>query len=196
SRKKAVFGLVVLACMVLAAALGALSMFKASLIALVVLALTRYLSPQIVQQSLELRVLLTIALSFALGSALESSGLARAFAERVPGVGAGDALVALVVIHVATALLTELITNNAAAALMVPLALAVSDQLGVSHLPFVVTVMVGASASFSTPIGYTTNLMVYAPGGYQFTDFLKLGIPMSILVALVNLALCPIFFPF
>lgn len=196
SRQRALFGLAVLACMVLVAAFGYLSMFKATLIALAVLALTRYLSAQAVQQSLELRVLLTISLSFALGSALESSGLAHAFAELVTGVGAGNALVALAVIHLATALLTELVTNNAAAALMVPLALAVSDRLGVSHLPFVVTVMVGASASFSTPIGYTTNLMVYAPGGYRFTDFLKVGVPMSLLVAVVNLTLCPLFFPF
>jgi di/tricarboxylate transporter len=171
-------------------------MFKASLLAVVVLAVAGYLSTQLVQQSLELRVLLTIALSFALGSALESSGLARGFAEQLTILGSGNPWIALVVVHLATALLTELVTNNAAAALMVPIALAVSDSLGVSHFPFVVTTMVGASASFSTPIGYTTNLMVYAPGGYRFTDYLKIGLPMSLLVAVLNLSLCPIFFPF
>lgn len=195
-RGKAWFGLLVLACMVLLAAFGVLSMFKASLVAVIVLATTGYLSSQLIKQSLELRVLLAIALSFALGSGLESSGLARAFAEFVTQLGSGDAWLALLVIHVATALLTELVTNNAAAALMVPLALAVTDKLHVSHFPFVVTVMVAASASFSTPIGYTTNLMVYAPGGYRFTDYLKVGIPMGVLVGAVNLTLCPIFFPF
>src|SRR5690606_12866717 len=124
------------------------SMFKASLLAVSLLALTRFLSPRLIRDSLELRVLLTIALSFALGSALESSGLARAFAGLVTTLGAGNPWVGLLVVHVTTSMLTELVTNNAAAALMVPLALAVSDRLGVSHFPFVVSVMVAASASF------------------------------------------------
>src|SRR5690606_13065678 len=114
----------------------------------------------------------------------------------VTTMGAGNPWVGLLVIHVTTSVLTELVTNNAAAALMVPLALAVSDGLGVSHFPFVVSVMVAASASFSTPIGYTTNLMVYGPGGYRFSDFLKVGVPMNVLVAIVTVAITPRLFPF
>ena len=196
SRGRALFGLMVLILMVGGAALGVVSMFKASLLAVSLLALTRFLSPSLIRDSLELRVLLTIALSFALGSALESSGLARAFAGLVTTLGAGNPWVGLLVVHVTTSMLTELVTNNAAAALMVPLALAVSDRLGVSHFPFVVSVMVAASASFSTPIGYTTNLMVYGPGGYRFSDFLKVGVPMNLLVAIVTVAITPRLFPF
>ncbi len=196
SRRQALFGLVVLALMVGAAALGYLSMFKASLLAVAVLAAGRFLTPSLVQQSLELKVLLTIALSFALGGALESSGLASGFAQLITTLGSGSPWIALVAIQVATSLLTELVTNNAAAALMVPLALAVSRQLGVNHLPFVVSVMVAASASFATPVGYTTNLMVYGPGGYRFSDFLRVGLPMNLLVTLLTIALAPWLFPF
>jgi di/tricarboxylate transporter len=88
------------------------------------------------------------------------------------------------------------ITNNAAAALMIPVAFAVADRLGASHLPFTVAVMVGASASFVTPIGYTTNLMVYGAGGYRFTDFARAGIPITVLTAIVTLILTPVFWPF
>jgi di/tricarboxylate transporter len=164
--------------------------------AVVVLAVARLVSLRQAGQALELRVLLTIAFSFALGSAISVSGLAGAFAELVANVGAGNAWVALLALHLATSLLTELITNNAAAALMVPLGLALADRLGVSHLPFAVATMVAASASFATPLGYTTNLMVYGPGGYRFSDFLRVGLVMNLVVALIAVTLTPRFFPF
>ncbi len=196
SRPKALFGLLVLALMVGVVALGYLPMFTATLIAVCTLGLAGYLSRQLVTRSLELKVLLAIALSFALGAALESSGLAKAFAALVTTAGGGNPWIALLVVQLSASLLTEVVTNNAAAAIMVPLALAVSDHLGVSYLPFVIVVMVGASASFSTPVGYTTNLMVYAPGGYRFTDFLKVGLPMNVLVTALSVALTPMLFPF
>jgi di/tricarboxylate transporter len=95
-----------------------------------------------------------------------------------------------------TLVATELITNNAAAALMFPFALATSQQLGVSYMPFVVAVMMAASAGFATPIGYQTNLMVYGPGGYRFSDYVKIGVPLDLLIMAVTVALAPIAFPF
>jgi len=92
---------------------------------------------------------------------------------------------------VLTAAFTEVITNNAAAVLMFPIALAVSEQLGVNFLPFAVAVMFAASASFITPLGYQTNLMVYGPGRYQFMDYVRLGFPLSLLVGTTAIGLIP-----
>ncbi len=92
--------------------------------------------------------------------------------------------------------MTELITNNAAAALMFPFAMATADKLGVSYLPFVIAVMMAASAGFATPIGYQTNLMVYGPGGYRFSDYLKVGVPLDILVGIITIGIAPLVFPF
>ena len=102
----------------------------------------------------------------------------------------------LVALYGVTLIVTELITNNAAAALMFPFALSTSDNLGCSPLPFVIAVMMAASAGFATPIGYQTNLMVYGPGGYRFSDYLKIGIPLDLLIWAVTVALTPLIWPF
>lgn len=189
-------GLVVLGGMVAAAAIGWLSMFKAATAAVGVLFVARFLNRDLVRAGLDVPVLLTIALSFGLGIALDTSGAATGIASIVGAFGDGSPWLALAAVYLTTVVVTEMITNNAAAALMVPVAFAIADRLDVSHLPFTVAVMVGASASFITPIGYTTNLMVYGPGGYRFTDFVRAGIPLALLTALATLTLTPILWPF
>lgn len=99
-------------------------------------------------------------------------------------------------VYALTALFTEMITNNAAAVLMFPIALAVSEQLGVSFIPFAIAVMFAASASFITPLGYQTNLMVYGPGRYRFTDYVRIGVPLSVLVGNVAVGLIPVVWGF
>lgn len=94
-------------------------------------------------------------------------------------------------VYLLTALFTSLITNNTAAVLMFPIAMAVSDSLGVDYMPFVITIMIAASASFATPIGYQTNLMVYGPGGYRFSDYLRLGLPLTFLLGLLVVLIVP-----
>ena len=108
------------------------------------------------------------------GSAAWVAGGILGFGELTPWV-------ALVLIYVLTAVFTEMITNNAAAVLMFPIALAVSQQLGVNFLPYAVAVMFAASASFITPLGYQTNLMVFGPGRYRFGDYVRIGLPLSLL---------------
>jgi di/tricarboxylate transporter len=103
---------------------------------------------------------------------------------------------ALLLVYIVTSLFTEVITNNAAAVLLFPIATGVAAQLGVSAMPFIIAVMFGASASFLTPLGYQTNLMVMGPGGYRFTDYLRIGAPMAILSTLVTTALIPLVWPF
>jgi di/tricarboxylate transporter len=194
--KHAWTGLVVLGCMVGAAATGLLSMFKAAAVAVGLLFAAGLLTRDRIAEGLDLRVLMTIAFSFGLGQALETSGAAGALAALAGAAGAGSPHIALITVYFATALLTEIITNNAAAALMVPVAFAISDQLGASHTPFAIAIMVAASASFMTPIGYTTNLMVFGPGGYRFTDFIRAGVGLALITALLTMILVPRFWPF
>src|SRR5690606_22401248 len=103
---------------------------------------------------------------------------------------------ALIAIYVLTNLFTEVLTNNAAAVLVFPIAAATAATLGVSFEPFVFVIMMAASAGFATPIGYQTNLMVYGPGGYRFSDYVKFGVPLNLLVGAVTVVLAPIFWPF
>lgn len=104
--------------------------------------------------------------------------------------------VLLAVLFIITNLFTELITNNAAAALAFPLALSLSSQLGVNPMPFFVVICMAASASFSTPIGYQTNLIVQGIGNYKFTDFVRIGLPLNIITFLISIFLVPLIWPF
>ena len=99
-------------------------------------------------------------------------------------------------VYVLTSFLTEIITNNAVAVLMTPLAIGLAGHMGVDPRPFVIGVMFAASASFATPIGYQTNTMVYSAGGYHFSDFLKVGAPLNILLGITSICLIPVFWPF
>jgi di/tricarboxylate transporter len=178
------------------AALGVLSMFEAAMAATVLLLLTRVISWSDAQDDVNWKVLLTIAAALGLGAALEDSGAARAVGDAIAGVGGEQPWIALAMIYLATVLTTEMVTNNAAAAMMLPIGLAAADRLGVSYMPFAVVIMIAASASFATPIGYQTNLMVYGPGGYRFSDFLRIGIPLTLLLGAAALVLTPIVWPF
>ncbi len=158
--------------------------------------LTRCLSLDAARRSLDWEVLIVVAASLGLGTALHVTGAAKLLADALVGAAAAQPLVTLAAIYVTTMVFTELISNNAAAALMFPIAVAAARQLGADPMPFVVGVMFAASLSFITPIGYQTNLMVYGPGGYRFMDYVRFGTPLTALTTLVALLLIPIVFPF
>ncbi|MDO6565150.1 SLC13 family permease [Amphritea sp. 1_MG-2023] len=182
--------------MVLVSALGLLSILEAAILAAGVMLATRCVSVSRARRNVDLSVLIVIAASFALGAAMVKTGNARMIAEWVLFHDGISPWQALIVMYLMTVLFTELITNNAAAVLMFPVAMALADQLGVSYMPFVIAVMFAASASFITPLGYQTNLMVYGPGGYRFSDYARLGIPLSLTTAVVSLLLIPQIWPF
>lgn len=182
--------------MVVAAGVGWLSMIKASMLAAALMLLFRCTSISSARRSIDLETLLAIAASFGVGKALESTGAAKMIADPLIGLASGNAWISLAIVYLTTLLVTELITNNAAAALMFPFATAAAENLGVSYMPFVIVVMMAASAGFATPIGYQTNLMVYGPGGYRFGDYLKVGVPLDLLIAAVSIVLTPLAFPF
>ena len=148
------------------------------------------------RRSVDLRLIVVIASSFALGAALERSGVATAAAGLLTGWSGADPFTTLVLVYVTAVVFTELLTNNAAAVLVFPIALAAAAHLGVDPMPFVMAVMMGASAGFMTPIGYQTNLMIYAPGGYRFTDYVRVGAPLSLVVGVAVLWAIPVFWPF
>ena len=102
----------------------------------------------------------------------------------------------LAMLFIVTNIITELITNNAAAAFAFPIALSVSMQLGVSYMPFVVAICIASSCSFSSPIGYQTNMIVQGIGGYKFRDFIRIGLPLNILAFIISVIFIPIFWPF
>jgi len=194
---RAWLALATLLVMVLIAALGdGQYMLPAALGAAVIMVLTKCCTSAEARESIDLSVLITIAASLGIGKALETSGAAEAIARSLIGVAGTGAWVQLAIIYLLTLVLTELITNNTAAVLMLPLTLSTVDQLDVSYKPFVLAVMVAASCGFATPFGYQTNLMVYGPGGYKFSDYLRIGIPLDILMMVVFLIIAPLAFPF
>jgi di/tricarboxylate transporter len=186
----------ILLAMVVVAALGWLSMFHAALAAAALMLMTRCLRSSAARRSIDWSVLIVVAAAFGLGNALQVSGAAQAIAEGLMNAADGSPFLALVVIYFATVLFSSVITNNAAAVLMFPLAMELAKDMDVSIMPFVVTIMMAASASFATPVGYQTNLMVYGPGGYRFGDYLLIGIPLNIINAAVAIGLIPLIWTF
>lgn len=169
--------------MVLAAATGLAPIVTAAVLAALLMVGTGCIRPAEAQRALNVQVLVVIAAALGIGRAIETTGLATAAAQGVLSVAEPfGPVVVLVALYLLTNLLTEIITNNAAAVLMLPVAMAAASSLGAPPVAFGVLVAVAASASFLTPIGYQTNLMVMAPGGYRFSDYARVGWPVTLLV--------------
>ncbi len=193
--ERAYLSWVILIGLVTAAGLGMISMLNASLIGAGLMIITGCCSVSQAEKSLDLTVIITIAASFALGAALSKTGVAEFLANNIIGLSGGTPWLMLLLTYVAVSLLTESITNNAAALLMLPIVLDMTETAGLNNEPFVFAIMMAASASFATPLGYQTNLMVYGPGGYHFRDFLKVGLPMNIFIGAVTLCVLIVGWP-
>lgn len=193
---RAPLAFLILVAMLLVAGFEWIPLFQASFIAAGVMIASGCVTLNAARRSIEYPVLVGIAASFALGFALAESGAAELLAGWIGGIAKGDPFWALVVLYVATVIITEMITNNAAGVLMFPIAMAVAHDGNASFLPYVVTIMVGASAGFITPIGYQTNLMVYGPGGYRWMDYIRFGTPLSIVVGIATVLIVPRVWPF
>jgi len=147
--------------------------------------------------SVDLQVLVTIGAALGLGRALDQSGAAEAVARFLAsGVGAQHPFLLLAIVYVMSLVFTDLITNVAVAATIFPIAVAAAEQIGASPRPFVMAVAIAASLSFITPIGYQTNLMVLGPGGYRPRDYLRVGLPLVVLMTITALTLIPRVWPF
>lgn len=157
----------------------------------------RCISTADARQAVEWPLLVSIAASFGLGKALEQSGVAKVTAELiVQSTHSFGPVAALAAIYAGTMILNELITNNGAANLAFPFALSVAKTLEVNERPFIMAVALAASYAFASPIGYQTHMMVYGPGGYRFMDFMKVGVPLNLLLWIASVALIQYFWPF
>ncbi len=211
--KKRYLALVLLVLMIVGATVGELpfvreavpgfkfDMFFFVCVTTVIMAWTKIFNPKRYSKYVSWDVLVTIACAFAISKGMQNSGFADFVADAI--IACADAIgqtehgpyAMLAILFLITNLFTELITNNAAAALSFPLALAVAEKLGVDPMPFFICICIAASAAFSTPIGYQTNLLVQGIGGYRFTDYVKVGLPLNIIVFIISVFVIPMIWP-
>ncbi|MFN6190195.1 MAG: SLC13 family permease [Planctomycetia bacterium] len=186
----------VLAAMVLAATFELVPMVAAAFVAAAAVLVTGCISSNEARRSIEWESLLLIAASFGLAKAMEKTGLDEAIARSTIAAAGDGPHAVLAAIYFVTMLFTELMSNNAAAVLIFPIAWQTAADLGVNPMPFVMAVTVAASCGFATPMGYQTNLMIYGPGGYKFSDYLRFGGPLNLLVMAITVLLAPLIWPF
>ena len=158
--------------------------------------LTRCCSPSAARRSLDWGVLLVIAASIGLGAAMQKTGADVGVAQGILSLAGTNPYVVLAVIYGVTMMFTELLSNNTAAVLMFPIALATARSLGTDPMPFITSITIAASCGFATPIGYQTNLMVYGPGGYRFSDYMRFGGILNLIVWAITATLAPRIWPF
>ena len=204
--RKRTFALILTAMMILGAALGdkivlpwnfQIDMLSMAALTAIIMAWTNLFPAKKYTKFISWDIMITIASAFAISKGMINSGVAAFIAEHTIGaVYQFGPHAVLAVLFLITCMFTEVITNNAAAALAFPIALEASKQLGVDPLPFFVTICMAASASFLTPIGYQTNLIVQGIGNYRFSDYLKVGLPLSLIVFIMSVILIPFIWPF
>ncbi|WP_325063210.1 SLC13 family permease [Halovulum marinum] len=196
-RRKAPVAVAAIVGVVLGAALNLAPILPLAIIGVAVVLLTNCIDADEGMGAVDGRLLLLVVSMLTIGSALQNTGAMQLIVDRLAPLLSGlSPLLALAAVYAITSLLTEMVTNNAVAVVMTPLAAGVAAQLGLDPRPFVVAVMFGASASFATPIGYQTNTMVYNAGGYRFRDFLRIGIPMNLIAGAVTVLVAPLIWPF
>ena len=195
-RTKAPVVLAALASVVILAALNLVPIFAVAVVAVAAVLLTRSIDAEEAFDAVDGRLLVLIFAMLAVGAGLQASGAVALIAEAVAPYLMGLSPFLIVwAMYLLTSVLTELVSNNAVAVVVTPIAIALAQSVGIDPRPLVVAVMVAASASFATPIGYQTNTLVYGPGGYNFTDFMKIGIPLNLSVGLLASALIPLIWP-
>ena len=193
---RALVAIAITVAMVILAATGVTSMLNAALLAAMAMLLSGCLTIDRLWQSVDWQTIVVLGSAVGLESAITGTGLAQEAANLFAAIGGRSPMMALTAVYVGTVILTNVITNVAAAVLMFSVAVSLSNSLGVSFLPFAMILMSGASSAFINPAGFQTNLMVQKPGGYAFSDFAKVGIPLTLIVGFVVLSLAPIVYGF
>ena len=195
-RAKAPLVLAALVAVVALSALKIMPIFGIAVIAVTFILLTRCIDAEEAFAAVDGRLLVLIFSMLAVGAALEGSGAVTLIvAALAPAIADLPPSLIVWVVYLMTSILTELVSNNAVAVAITPVAIGLGLSLGLDPRPLVIAVMVAASASFATPIGYQTNTLVYGPGGYKFTDFLRIGVPLNLSIGLLASLLIPLFFP-
>ncbi len=194
---KAILAIAIFVGMVILAATDILPISIGSFVAAGILIGTRCINGPMARKSVQLHVLVVIAAGLGIATAIQKTGAAAAIASLV--VNSAEAfgpIAILAAVYILTMLMSELLHHNAAAALMFPIAVAAANQSGVNPMSFVAAVALAANCAFASPVTYQTHLLVYGPGGYRFTDFVRVGFPLNIICGIIAIALIPMAFPF
>lgn len=196
SRRGALIAVAIMFAVIGSAFLELMPIVVAAILGVIAMVVSRCLDPDEVYEAVDWRVIILLAGVIPLGLALRNSGAAELIASgAVSLVGGWGPVAALAAIYLVTAVLTEAMSNNATAVLMTPIAAAAAISMDANPTAFLVAVAFAASTSFATPVGYQTNTMVYSAGGYRFTDFVKIGVPLNLLFWAVAVYCIPIFWP-
>jgi di/tricarboxylate transporter len=188
---------IIFVAMITAFVSGSVNIMLAAFLAAGAMVATGCISPADARKSVDWPVLIAIAASFGVGKALEQSGVAKLFAALlVEATRSWGPTATMAALYFGTMVLNELISNNAAAVLAFPFCLESARLLGVNERPFIMAVTLAASYAFASPIGYQTHMMVFGPGGYRFTDFMRVGIPLNLLMWITAIILIPLIWPF
>ncbi len=196
-KRKMTIAVLIFAAVIAAAAFGLVPIMVAALLGALAMILTNCLTIQEGYEALDMRIIFLIAGTLSLGLALQKTGGAKLIADQLIGfAGPYGPHAVLAVLYLLTMILTELMSNNATAALLTPIAIEIASGMGVDVRPFAFCIAFAASASFLSPIGYQTNTLVYGPGGYRFTDYMRVGFPISLSTWLLSTLLIPVLWPF
>lgn len=194
--KKSILSSLLLVLMVLFPVFGLCTLLQSCFVASLLMLIFRCCTPQQARKSIDWPILTIFSCSVCIGTAIQKTGLAEVIAKSVLSLCGSSPMVALVLLFVITCIITEFVVNTAAAALMYPIAYSTAVSLGVSPMPFLITLMVAASASFASPVGSGPLMLVYGPGGYKFADYLKIGLPLIVVTMIVTLVVVPLIWPF
>jgi di/tricarboxylate transporter len=195
-KKKAPVAGLIFAALIIFASTGLADIMVCALAGAFLMILTGCLPLRDAYRAMQANVLILIVGTIALGTAMEKTGTAKFYAQEFISLLKNSGPVAILAgLLVLTSLSTQLLSNNATAVLLMPIAVSVALELGVNPKPFIMAVCFGASACFATPVGYQTNLLVYGPGGYRFSDYLKLGIPLNLIVLIMGSIFIPVLWP-
>ncbi|WP_299615211.1 SLC13 family permease [uncultured Tateyamaria sp.] len=195
-RSHAPIALMALLGIVVLAAFGVAPILMLSVLAVAIVLITRCIDADEAFSFVDGRLLALIFSMLAIGASLEATGAVSLIVDAIaPGLMVLPPFLIVWAVYLLTSVLTELVSNNAVAVVVTPIAIGLATALGIDPRPLVVAVMVAASASFATPIGYQTNMLVYGPGGYKFTDFMRVGIPLNLSVGLLASAVIPLIWP-
>ena len=194
---RAGIAIIILVLMVLAAGLGAYPISIAAFVAAGLLILTRSIGGSAARRSVEWSILVVIGASLGIAFAMQKTGAAAAVAGLIaPAAGSIGPVAALIVVYLTTLLMAETLHHNAAVALMFPIAVETANLVGANPRGFVMAVAIGGCCAFASPVAYQAHLIVYGPGGYRFTDFVRVGLPLDAICAVIAIALIPVFWPF
>ena len=192
---KTVFSMLIMLGMILLSSLKLMSLVQSAIVAAIAMLVFRCCSPNQAAKSIDWNILMVFAGSVVIGVAIEKTGLATILAQEVMDFCGNKPFVVMSMMCLTATFVTEFISNTAAGAIFYPIVYQSAVSMGCDPMPFLISLMIAVSSSFATPIGSPTHLLVYGPGGYRFTDFLKIGLPMNIIILATNLIVVNLLYP-